>query len=126
VVFESRASSAKAKSELEAWLLAYAGEPVGVVVRAAYEMQAVLNGNPFSKKPPNYTVALFLDAQPPSDALDHPVRQLGGEIRLGSREIYVHFGAGMGPSKLKIATAKHGTARIMNSVAKLVGMAIKN
>jgi uncharacterized protein (DUF1697 family) len=39
VVFESNASPARVKSELEARLFAYAGKPVGVAVRTASEMQ---------------------------------------------------------------------------------------
>jgi uncharacterized protein (DUF1697 family) len=45
------------------------------------------------------------------------------EIRLGAREIYVYYGSGMGKSKLKIPAAKSGTARNMNTVAKLAEMA---
>jgi len=44
------------------------------------------------------------------------------EMRLGVREIYVHYGAGMARSKLKIPAAKHGTARNMNTIAKIVSM----
>ena len=44
-------------------------------------------------------------------------------IALGTREIYVHYGEGMGTSKLKIPAAKLGTARNMNTVAKLTEMA---
>jgi uncharacterized protein (DUF1697 family) len=40
-------------------------------------------------------------------------------VALGTREIYVHYGAGMGRSKLKIPAAKLGTSRNMNTVAKL-------
>lgn len=125
VVFESNACSAKVKSELEARLLAYAGKPVGVVVRTASEMQAVLKGNPFPKAAASYTVAIFLDEQPPSDALDHAVGKKDEEMRLGSREIYVHYGSGMGRSKLKIPAAKDGTARNMNTIAKLIEMAFR-
>jgi uncharacterized protein (DUF1697 family) len=117
--------SAKVKSELEVRLLAYAGKPVGVVVRTASEMQAVLKGNPFPKAAASYTVAIFLDEQPPSDALDHAVGKKDEEMRLGSREIYVHYGSGMGRSKLKIPAAKHGTARNMNTIAKLIEMAFR-
>ena len=46
----------------------------------------------------------------------------GEEIRLGKREIYVHYPDGMGRSKLKIPAAKSGTARNMNTVAKLAEM----
>jgi uncharacterized protein (DUF1697 family) len=44
-------------------------------------------------------------------------------VRLGRREIYVHYPDGMGISKLKIPAAKPGTARNMNTVAKLAEMA---
>ena len=52
-VFESKAAPAKVKSQLEARLLAYAGKPVGVIVRTASEMSAVLQANPFPKAAPN-------------------------------------------------------------------------
>jgi uncharacterized protein (DUF1697 family) len=124
VVFQTKDSAAKVKSALEARLLAYAGKPVGVLVRTAAEMKAVLEGNPFQDHPANRTVAIFLDAKPPSDALDHAVGKADEEMRLGAREIYVRYGADMGRSKLKIPAASQGTARNMNTVAKLVGMAL--
>jgi uncharacterized protein (DUF1697 family) len=123
VVFESKASSRRVKSALEARLLAFAGKPVAVFVRTANEMQAVLDGNPFPEKPANFTVAIFLDNPPPPDALDRATGKADEEMRLGAREIYVHYGAGMGRSKLKIPAAMHGTARNMRTIAKLVDMA---
>ena len=48
------------------------------------------------------------------------------ELRLGKREIYVHYPSGMGRSKLKIPAAKAGTARNLNTVAKLAEMAAKS
>jgi uncharacterized protein (DUF1697 family) len=44
-------------------------------------------------------------------------------MRLGAREIYVYYASGMGRSKLRIPGAKSGTARNMNTVAKLAEMA---
>ena len=61
-----------------------------------------------------------------SDALDKVTGRADEELRLGRREIYVHYGQGMGTSKLKIPAAKAGTARNMNTVAKLVEMAAEN
>ena len=104
-------------------LAAYAGKPVGVVVRTAQEMAAVLAGNPFPDTLGNRTVAIFLDSAPPADT----VAQLKGQndelVQLGLREIYVAYGSGMGSSKFKIPAAANGTARNMNTVAKLVEMA---
>ena len=49
VVFTSRKSEAAVKKALEARLEAYAGKPVGVMVRTAAEMQAVLAGQSVSE-----------------------------------------------------------------------------
>jgi uncharacterized protein (DUF1697 family) len=123
VVFEAAVSPVKVKAALEARLEAYAGKPVGVVVRTLPEMKAVLKSNPFPKAEPNRTVAIFLDLPPASDALLGAKGQEDEEMRLGAREIYVHYGAGMGQSRLRIPAAKAGTARNMNTVAKLVALA---
>ena len=123
VVLSSKLGAAKVKAALEKRLHAYAGKPVGVVVRSADEIAAVLKANPFPKAPPNYTVAIFLDDPPPKDALKDIKGQQDEEVRLGKREIYVAYGSGMGRSKLKIRAAASGTARNINTIAKLAEMA---
>jgi uncharacterized protein (DUF1697 family) len=123
VVFKSSASAAKVKSALEERLRAYAGKPAGVVVRTAAELAAVLKKNPFPKVAQNRAVAIFLDAPPPKDALKRAVGQKKEEMRLGTREIFVHYADGIGVSKLKIPAAQAGTMRNMNTVAKLVEIA---
>lgn len=125
VVFDAKDPPAKVKSALETRLLAFAGKPVGVALRTASEMAAVLEGNPFQGHPPNFTVAIFLDGKPPSDALEHAVGRADEEMLLGLREIYVRYGAGMGRSKLRIPAAKQGTTRNMNTIARLVSMALE-
>src|SRR5262245_61389807 len=70
VVFESKASEAKVKAALEQRLHAYAGKPMGVVVRTAAEMAAVIKANPFPTASPSQPVAILLDQQPAADALD--------------------------------------------------------
>ena len=123
VVFDAKGSEAQVKAALEAELEAYAGKKVGVLVRTPAEMKAVLADNPFSGRATNRTVAIFLDEVPPPDALDKVSGVNGEDLRLGRREIYVHYGDGMADSKLKIAAAAAGTARNMNTVAKLAAMA---
>ena len=123
VVFESALSENAIKQQLERRLLAYAGKPVGVMVRTAKEMAEVLARNPFPHAPPNRTMAIFLDAAPPPDALECVSGAVDEEVALGQREIYVRYGAEMARSKLKIPAAKNGTARNMNTVAKLAAMA---
>jgi uncharacterized protein (DUF1697 family) len=123
VVFTTRKSEAAVKSALEKQLAAYAGKPVGVLVRSAAEMAQVAADNPFPKMAPNRTMALFLDRAPPADTLAHIRGRKDEEVRLGRREIYIHYGEGMAKSKLVIPAAKAGTARNMNTVAVLARMA---
>jgi len=123
VVFASKAVRSKVKSELEARLQDYAGKPIGVMVRTASEMRAVLKANPFPESQAKYTYAIFLDRRPPRDALDHVAGRSDEKMSLGDREIFVLYPSGMGRSKLKIPAAKTGTARNMNTVAKLAEMA---
>ena len=123
VAAERNGSEAEAKAALEAELEAYAGKPVGVIVRTAAEMSEVVALNPFPDRAANRTVAIFLDAAPPADALSRVTGQANEEICLSAREIYVHYPDGIGRSKLKIPAARDGTARNMNTVAKLAAMA---
>lgn len=123
VVMQSAASEKQVKAALETRLERYAGKPVGVLVRTAAELASVLAANPFPKAAPNRTVAIFLDKAPPADALETIGGRNREEIALGKREIYVHYGDGMADSKLRIPAAKAGTARNINTIAKLVEIA---
>jgi uncharacterized protein (DUF1697 family) len=123
VVFRSSKSEAVVKKALEAKLEAYAGKPVGVLVRSAAEMQGVLNENPFPKAPANRVVAVFLDSPPPKDTLAAVRGRKDEAIGLGKREIYIHYGDGMAKSKLVVPAAKTGTARNMNTIATLAKLA---
>jgi len=123
VVFTSRKSEAAIKAALEKQLADYAGKPVGVLVRSGAEMAQVLADNPFPQAAPNRTMALFLDRAPPADTLATLRGQRDEQVRLGRREIYIHYGEGMAKSKLVIPAAKAGTARNMNTVAALARMA---
>ena len=123
VVFQSAKSESQVKKSLETSLEAHAGKPVGVLVRTAEEMTAVVAANPFPKAPTNKTVAIFLDSPPPANALEGVANQTTEELRLGKREIYGYYPDGQGQSKLRIPAAKTGTARNMNTVAKLAEMA---
>ena len=119
VVFHTEASAAEIKAALEAALRSYAGKPVGVMVRTGAEMAAVLKANPFADEAPNRTVAIFLDKAPPKELLESVSGGNREKIAPGKREIYVHYGDGMAHSKLKIPAARDGTARNINTIAKL-------
>jgi uncharacterized protein (DUF1697 family) len=123
VVFDSPLIEKQVKAALETGLQAYAGRPVGVMVRTAGEMAAIAAANPFPEAPGNRTLVVFLDEAPPKDALDK-VSGLNGEaVQLGSREIYIRYTDGMAQSKLKVPAAKAGTGRNMNTVQALAAMA---
>ncbi|MEO6377982.1 MAG: DUF1697 domain-containing protein, partial [Caulobacteraceae bacterium] len=98
VVFESPLPEARVKAALEEKLRAYAGKPVGVMVRTGAELAEVLASNPFPDAAPNRTMALFLDAPPPKDALEQVSGRKDEALALGTREIYVHYGEGMAAS----------------------------
>jgi uncharacterized protein (DUF1697 family) len=123
LVFDSDLGEAAVKARLEAALKAYAGKPVGVIVRTAAEMAAVLAANPFPAAPKNRTVAIFLDTAPPGDFLSAVSGGASEEIAAGRREIFVHYPDGQGNSKLKIPAAGSGTARNLNTIATLAEMA---
>jgi uncharacterized protein (DUF1697 family) len=123
VVAERAGAEAKAKAALEAELRAYAGKPVGVIVRTAAEMAEVVASNPFPDRSASRTVAIFLGHVPPPNVLKDAKGKTNEEVRLGAREIYVHYPDGIGRSKLRIPAANDGTARNLNTVAKLAAMA---
>jgi uncharacterized protein (DUF1697 family) len=122
IVFESKEPAARVKSALESRLHAYAKKPIDVFVRSAAEMRAVLTANPFQKPEPKFVYAFFLGEKPPADAATTVKHRLDEEIHTGKRELYVYYPQGMGQSKLVIPAAARGTARNMNTVAKLVAI----
>ena len=124
VVFTSDAAEAVLKATLEARLLAHVGRRVGVLLRTAAEMAGVVAGNPFPGAPGNRVTATFLDGTATMGMLAGVVGRAAGEtLALGSREIYVHYGSGMATTKLRIPAAGAGTARNLNTVARLAEMA---
>ncbi|WP_315764044.1 DUF1697 domain-containing protein [Sphingomonas sp. Y38-1Y] len=123
VVFESDLGADAVKQRIEDALAAHAGRAIPVAIRTAEEMAAVLRDNPFSDAPKNRTVAVFLDEAPAPEALDGVVAPDGEKVALGAREIYIAYGDAMARSKLKVPAAERGTARNMNTVAKLAAMA---
>jgi uncharacterized protein (DUF1697 family) len=123
VLFESELDEAGVKARLEGALAAYAGKPVGVMVRTGPELAQILAANPFPHAAPNRTVVIFLDAPPGSEVLLEISGQGSEEVTLGCREIYVHYPDGQADTKLKIPAARSGTARNLITVAKLTEMA---
>jgi uncharacterized protein (DUF1697 family) len=122
-VFDTPLDEKAVKAALESALAAHAGKPIPVLIRTAEEMAAIVLNNPYAVLAPHRTLVIFLDEPPGSDALTQVTGQKNERLCLGAREIYVHYDEGMASSKLKIKAGQWGTARNMNSVAKLAQMA---
>ncbi|MGE0231960.1 MAG: DUF1697 domain-containing protein [Flavobacteriaceae bacterium] len=123
VVFRTGLARKAVRTALEKRLESYAGKPVGVMLRTGEEMAQIFKANPFPDAPGNKVAVIFLDARPPADALERLKGKADEEAILGEAEIYIHYPSGQGRSKLVIPAAKAGTARNMNTVAKLAEMA---
>ena len=124
LVFAVEASEAEVQARLQSALQDYAGKPVGVLVRSGAEMSAVLAANPFVERASNLVHVTFLDAAPSAHALTSVSGRADEEITIGRRELYVFYPQGQGSSKLKLPAAKAGTARNINTVAKLAEMPV--
>src|SRR5258708_10641241 len=97
---------------------------VRVMLRTADEMAAVARDNPFPEAPGNIVQAFFLNGPPPADPLASAHNVDDERIAAGTREVYVAYGErGIGRSRLRIPAADAGTARNMNTVAKLAKLA---
>jgi uncharacterized protein (DUF1697 family) len=125
LLFTSDKPEAALKAELEEAVEAHMGKSIGVMVRTASAMAAVAAANPFSDQPGNRVIAIFLDHAPPKDAAEAAKNVADEVVALGRCEIYVHYPSGQGQSKLKIPAASGGTARNMNTVAKLAELAME-
>ncbi|WP_266156948.1 DUF1697 domain-containing protein [Dyella silvatica] len=123
VVFTSQLNETAVQKALGKHLQSHTGKSVGVLVRTAAEMAQVLADNPFPEAPGNRVVAIFLDTPPAATALNDVGGVVEERLALGRREIYVHYGDGMADSRMKLPIAAHGTARNINTVAKLAELA---
>jgi uncharacterized protein (DUF1697 family) len=123
VIIRNAASERAVRDALEARLHAHAGKPVGVLVRTAVEIAQLVTDNPFADKPGNRIMALFTDARLPQRPLDGAVGIRNEEVRLGPRALFVFYPDGMARSRLRLPSERNGTARNMNTVAKLAELA---
>ena len=118
-VFEADLAEAEVRIRLERALTRQQGAPVAVLVRSVAEMASALAANPFGDLPGNFAYALFLPSPPAAADLAEAKGRSDERLALGAREIYLGYPTGMGRSKLTLPASKAGTARNMNTVAKL-------
>ena len=125
LLFVSDKPEEKLRELLEERIQAHMGKQVRVMLRTAKEMAEVVKANPFSEGRGNSVQAFFLNEKPPKGLLDTVRGQVDDErVAAGKREVYVAYGEkGIGRSRLRIPAAEAGTARNMNTVAKLAELA---
>jgi uncharacterized protein (DUF1697 family) len=124
LVFASGKPEEELRQMLEKRLQAHMVKDVRVMLRTADEIEAVVRANPFRDAPGNKVQAFFLNEPPPADLLDTVRNQEDERIAAGTREVYVAYGEkGIGRSRLRIPAAEAGTARNMNTTAKLAELA---
>ena len=125
LLFVSDKPEEKLRRLLEKRLQSHMSKDVRVMLRTAEEMEGVVKANPFPDGPGKNIQAFFMNEAPPSDLLA-TVRNKAEDERIaaGAREVYVAYGErGIGRSRLRIPAAEAGTARNMNTVAKLAELA---
>lgn len=123
LVFADPRDAATVASLLEGALAKKLGKPVGVMVRDADELERVLASCPFADRAPNRVVVIFLDEPTKADALSEVRGAVDEEVAVLGREVHVHYGEGMGSSKLKLPFAAKGTGRNLSTVRKMLAMA---
>ena len=121
LLFTSAVPEAELRRKLEQRLQDHMRREVRVILRTADEMAKVERSNPFTELAGNRVQAFFMNEPPPPDLIQTVRNQAEDErIALGPREVFVAYGErGIGKSRLRIPAAEAGTARNMNTVAKL-------
>jgi uncharacterized protein (DUF1697 family) len=122
VVFKSALSERKVQAELEKRLADKMGKKIDVMVRTAAALRSILSANPFPHGKPAQIVVVFLAAPAPGNLLEGLTIPGPEEVKPAGREIYIHYPLGMGRSKLRLPSKMVGTARNLNTLAKLVDM----
>jgi uncharacterized protein (DUF1697 family) len=123
VVFKTRLSEARARATLEEALSKKLGTTASVVLRSPEQLEALIEQNPFKKEPPNRVLVVFMNEGPSLEAVKTVVSPDGEQLHLVGQDLVIYYPNGSGRSKLKLPFAKSGTARNVNTVTKLAGMA---
>ena len=119
LLFTSPLGEAEVQQSIAQGIDDYFGRHVEIYVRSAKEMAEAGKRNPFSDDKPSRVMAHFIADEPTKKMLDEARDVAGERLALGPRLIYVSYGAGIGKTRLKLPAVKQGTARNMNSVAKI-------
>ena len=122
VALNSALAPREIAARLEEALQGYAGKPAGVFVRSHAELTAIAAENPFADAAGNQVTTILLNEDPEGAIAKGAKGQNDELIQAGTDVIYVHYPSGMGTSKLKLLGVEQGTARNMNTIAKMVAL----
>jgi uncharacterized protein (DUF1697 family) len=126
LLFVSKKAEEPLRRALEQEMKAHMRRELRVMLRTAAELAAVVDANPFTDSPGNRVQAFFLNEPPPNDLEKTARNQDDERIATGRREVFVAYGEqGIGKSRLRLPAAEAGTARNMNTVAKLAELAME-
>lgn len=119
VIFQTFEPAEIVRVAIDATLREYFGKSIGVFVRNLDDMQKMVSQNPFPDKAPNRTIAFIIDEFPqnPNEGIKHHNDE---EISPQESAIFIHYGEGMGSSKLKAPWFEKGTGRNINTISKIL------
>lgn len=122
------ADLAKLTATIEKAIARRFGFAVDVINRTAAQLATVIANNPFPREAaaePGKVVVVFLPAPPTKAERDQLAKPVAGpeRMKLVGADLYVHYAAGQGRSKLKLPLKRPGTARNWKTVTRLAEMA---
>jgi uncharacterized protein (DUF1697 family) len=119
LLFTSDLAENTVKKRVEEELEGFFGKTIPAFIRSARDMAEVVDKNPFPDDKPSSVMAYFLDEKPVKAMIDEARDVKDERLALGPRVIYIAYGGWFADSKLKVPTIRKGTARNMNSVARI-------
>jgi len=128
IIFATDGDAHALNGKIEAALAKRFGFPIPVINRTAAELRTTVKRNPFpkvAKADPGHLVVVFLAAQPTKDEREALVEPPEGpeRLKLIGADLYIHYAAGIGRSKLKLPLKTPGTARNWRTITRLLAMA---
>jgi uncharacterized protein (DUF1697 family) len=133
VVFQANGAAAKLEAAIEAAIERELGLSIATLVRAAVDWPAYVRGNPFpeaSEKEPNLVMLALSKSPPRADAVEklQERAECGERIVQVGDALWLHFGGGVGRSKLSPAVLDRSagspvTMRNWRTVLKVQEMA---
>ncbi len=119
LLFTTNLHETEIKAGMEQRVSDYLGKATPVYVRSAAEMADAVRHDPFTDDKASRRFAHFIDERPAQAMLDEARDVAGERMALGPRLIYVSYGEGIAKTRLKLPAVKRGSARNMNSVARM-------